>query len=261
MGLQWGYLCCGERENTTMPKINIYLPDELADAIRDTGLPVSAICQRALEQAVRRVTAIRETTVHDLTDDDLATRLPRFTARTRTALRLAIDQAATTDTAVSTADLLTGLLTEGNNLALHILHAMEVDPTPLAHDLDRHTPNEPGGQPGRFTTPATNALELAVTEATALGHNYVGTEHLLLGLTAEPDGAAGQLLRARGLELRLTRRTVTGALAGYMHLNAQTQTDTTTGPTALTELVRAELRPLIERLERLEQHIGPTDAH
>ena len=36
-----------------MPKINVYLPDELADAVREAGLPVSPICQRALEQAVR----------------------------------------------------------------------------------------------------------------------------------------------------------------------------------------------------------------
>ena len=44
-----------------MPKINVYLPDELAQAVKEAGVPVSAVCQRALEQAVRRVTAIRET--------------------------------------------------------------------------------------------------------------------------------------------------------------------------------------------------------
>jgi post-segregation antitoxin (ccd killing protein) len=43
-----------------MPKINVYLPDDLAEAVRDAGVPVSAVCQRALEQAVRRVTAVRE---------------------------------------------------------------------------------------------------------------------------------------------------------------------------------------------------------
>jgi len=56
-----------------------------------------------------------------------------------------------------------------------------------------------------------------------MGHNYIGCEHLLLGLIAEPDGTAGQVLRALGAEHRLTRRAVTAALAGYVHLRAQTQ--------------------------------------
>ena len=42
-----------------MPKINVYLPDELADAVRDAQVPVSAICQTALEHAVREVSALR----------------------------------------------------------------------------------------------------------------------------------------------------------------------------------------------------------
>ncbi len=49
-----------------MPKINVYLPDELAEAVRDAGVPVSTVCQRALEHAVRRITAIRETTLAEL---------------------------------------------------------------------------------------------------------------------------------------------------------------------------------------------------
>ena len=72
-----------------MPKINVYLPDDLADAVRDTGVPVSAICQRALEQAVRRITAIRQTALGTLDDYDLATLLPSFTGRARAVLALA----------------------------------------------------------------------------------------------------------------------------------------------------------------------------
>jgi ATP-dependent Clp protease ATP-binding subunit ClpC len=55
-----------EYEGLAMPKINVYLPEDLAEAVREAGVPVSAVCQRALEQAVRRVTAIRETAVADL---------------------------------------------------------------------------------------------------------------------------------------------------------------------------------------------------
>ena len=224
-----------------MPKINVYLPDDLADAVRAAGIPVSAVCQRALEQAVRRVTAIRETVPADLDDAALAARLPHFTARARTVLRLAAERAAL---GVGTADLLAGILAEGANLALHVLRAIDIEPARAEAALAAAggTP-EPAGDPRRFTASAAAALELAVTEATALGHNYVGCEHLLLGLIAEPDGAAGEALRSLGAEPRLARRAVTAALAGYVHLQAQTPP------------LDAALAPLVERIERLEARL------
>jgi len=81
-------------EVSVMPKINVYLPDELADAVRRSGVPVSAICQRALEQSVRRVNAIRATTVSDLDSATSGDRLARFTDRARAALRRGIGRAA-----------------------------------------------------------------------------------------------------------------------------------------------------------------------
>src|SRR4051794_29138031 len=121
-----------------MPKINVYLPDELAEAVKDTGVPVSAICQRALEQAVRRVTAIRQTALGNITPDDLGERLPHFTARTRAVITLAIDQArAKSSPNVGTGHLLAGMVSEGDNLALHVLRAMEIDPAQVQRDLGR----------------------------------------------------------------------------------------------------------------------------
>nr|BFE62571.1 hypothetical protein GCM10020063_070970 [Dactylosporangium thailandense] len=227
-----------------MPKINVYLPDDLADAVKAAGIPVSAICQRALEQAVRRVTAIRETVLGDLDDAALAARLPHFTARVRTVLRLAAERAAAERApAVGTAHLLTGIVAEGGNLALHVLRAIDIEPSAIAAAISA-TPEPAEPADGRrFSAPAAAALELAVTEATALGHNYVGCEHLLLGLVAEPDGAAGQALRALGAELRLTRRAVTAALAGYVHLQAQSPS------------LESALAPLLERIERLENRL------
>lgn len=295
----------------SMPKINVYLPDELAQAVKEAGVPVSAVCQRALEQAVRRVTAIREVAVSDLDDEALAARLPHFTPRARTALALGIRQARSTGArAVGSGHLLAGLLAEGGNLALHVLRAVEIEPERVGRDLAGRSLAEGGsdqpesgpgggagprgagpegagpgdadsgdaGQPERFSSPAANVLELSLTEATAFGHNYVGGEHLLLGLIAEPDGVAGQVLRSLGAELRLTRRAVAAALAGYVHLRAQTgQTDpagaaaavdgadagggrdgTGAGPAAalLTGAIRRELQPLIQRIARLEEQAG-----
>ncbi|MFC6022475.1 Clp protease N-terminal domain-containing protein [Plantactinospora solaniradicis] len=255
-----------------MPKINVYLPDELAEAVRASGVPVSAVCQRALEQAVRRVTAIRETALGELDDADLAARLPHFTARARTAVRLGIERSRAGGSAgVSTAHLLDGLLAEGGNLALHVLRVEEIEPERLASDLAGQSTAEPGvaadSTSQHFSGPAANALELAVTEATAFGHNYVGCEHLLLGLVAEPDGVAGQLLRSRGAELRLTRRAVAAALAGYVHLRAQAQPPPAQAgaagtPTELAGMLAAavarEVQPIVARIERLEERAGVT---
>jgi ATP-dependent Clp protease ATP-binding subunit ClpC len=244
-----------------MPKINVYLPDELAEAVKEAGVPVSAICQRALEQAVRRITAIRETALGDLDDAALAARLPHFTARARTVLKLGIEQArAAGSAAVGSGNLLAGILDEGNNLALHVLRAVEIDTDRIGGELARQHQTEPGAstddQSQRFTGPAANALELAVTEATALGHNYVGCEHLLLGLIAEPDGAAGQILRSLGAELRLTRHAVVAALAGYVHLRAQTSpSPDPTDNAALAAVMRQQLQPLLDRIQRLEEQV------
>ena len=241
-----------------MPKINVYLADELADAVKETGVPVSAVCQRALEQAVRRVTAIRATALGDLETDDPTARLSHFTQRARNAVRTGMREAQDADAAeVGTGHLLSGLLAEDGNLALRVLTAMEIDPAHARRDLNAlpaSTPTANGGAT-RFSAAAAAALELAVTEATGLGHNYVGCEHLLLGLTADPDGTAGQVLRALGADPRLTRRAVSAALAGYVHLRAQAQPPEAAHQ-ALADAVREELRPLTERLERLERHAG-----
>ncbi|MEU8057559.1 Clp protease N-terminal domain-containing protein [Microbispora bryophytorum] len=283
-----------------MPKINVYLPDDLAEAVREAALPVSAICQRALEQAVRRVSAIRESILGDFEIDD--PRLSHFTPRTRAVFRLALDRARAEHAAgIGTEHLLAAMLDEGQNLALHVLRAMEVEPTLVERDLASRRPSAPAAAadpeqpadegtrdvgPSRFDAHAANALELAVTEAHALGHNYIGCEHLLLGLVAEPDGIGGQVLRDRGAEPRLTRRAVAAALAGYVHLRAQAQdaSGSGTGPQAASQtaaqagpqsgpqsdpqsgaqtaaqvvaaVVRQEIAPLLRRIERLERHAG-----
>ncbi|GII67261.1 hypothetical protein Skr01_73460 [Sphaerisporangium krabiense] len=305
-----------------MPKINVYVPDELAEAVKDAGVPVSAVCQRALEQAVRRVTAIRQTALGELSADDLSDRLPHFTPRTHAVLKLAIDRASAADRpSVGTGDLLAGMIDEGTNLALHVLRAIDIDPAAVRRALERRPDAEPDGPAGtavrsgtgeeasrlsgvgggsedrvsrHFSAAAAGAMELAVTEATSFGHNYVGCEHLLLGLVAEPDGTAGQVLRELGAEPRLTRRAVTAALAGYVHLRAQTSgagpqpsaapaagasARPAAGPGAasavapgaasgagadpaqlIAAVVQEQVRPLIERVERLERTLGAPSA-
>lgn len=276
-----------------MPKINVYLPDDLAEAVKDIGVPVSAICQRALETAVRRVTAIRQATLSGVNLDDPAGRMSHFTKRSRAAVGLALQASREQGQSyVGTEHLLAGILAEGGNLAIEVLRAMEIEPETVRQALTREAlttaaegvarENGPAsaathqegaggeGQAPRFSGPAANALELAVTEAIGLGHNYVGCEHLLLGLISEEEGAGGRVLRSLGAEYRPTRRAVSAALLGYSYVQAQKQdqpggaagsaSGASPGAAALkmlAEAVRREMQPFIERLDRLEQRLGP----
>jgi ATP-dependent Clp protease ATP-binding subunit ClpC len=266
-----------------MPKINVYVPDELAEAVKEAGIPVSAVCQRALETAVRRVTAIRAAVVRPSSGLEASNRLTHFTDRAREVVRLAVQEARDQSAPeVRTEHLLRGIVAEGGNLALQVLGAMEIEPEQIRRELDRHmvvtraegtadVPETPDAESITTTTDdgelrignqAAAALELAVTEATSLGHNYVGCEHLLLGLIAEPDGAGGQILRNLGAELRLTRRAVEAAIAGYVYLRTQQGQKAASAPTVtdpmakLSALIDQQLTPVVQRLERIENNLN-----
>jgi ATP-dependent Clp protease ATP-binding subunit ClpA len=270
-----------------MPKINVYLPDDLAEAVREAGVPVSAICQAALEQAVRRLTTIRQLVASGLDSDTLGSRLPRFTDKARTAFRLAAGQArAAGAPLVGTGHLLGGLLAEGSNLALPVLHAMDIETGAVKAELDRAAagphPGEPhpGGPDAgrRISEPLGTALTGAVAAANALGHGYTGCEHLLLGLICEPDGDGGQILRRLGADERQARRVVTASLAGIEYWQARAQDQDqgaaasgsglaapgTTAPgtaaTALAEAVKRELQPFADRLASIEQRLSAPPA-
>jgi ATP-dependent Clp protease ATP-binding subunit ClpC len=237
-----------------LPKINIYLPDDLAEAVKQAGVPVSAICQRALELAVRRVTAIREAVVGEL---DVAGQLTQLTARAQEVLTLGIARAREEAApAVGTAHLLAGTLAVSGNLALRVLRALEIDPERIGRELARNLATEvPVGADDalRLSGAAANALELAATEATALGHNYLGCEHLLLGMIAEPEGVAGQVLRSCGADLRTVRPAVAAALAGLAHNRSPVPSPQSDITALVAQAVGAQLQPLVARLERLEK--------
>jgi ATP-dependent Clp protease ATP-binding subunit ClpA len=275
-----------------VPKINVYLPDDLAEAVRESGVPVSAICQRALEASVRRVTAIRQATLGEVRLDDPAGRLAHFTANARGAVGRGLRAARASGAAeVGPEHLLAGLVAQPGNLAVTVLTSMEVDPGAVRQALAERgvtvvAPGDPEQSPAqdampdpapgespaaRFSGPAANALELAVTEAVGLGHNYVGCEHLLLGLAGESEGAAGALLHDLGADYRPIRRAVAAALAGYTVITASKQAREQAASQAsqpgggqmlamLREAVRREMQPFGERLDRLEERLGPDDT-
>jgi len=202
-----------------MPKVNVYLPDALADAVKDAQLPVSAICQAALEKAVRDVSSMRATDQPPQADLLVYGPFGRFTDRARKALALA--QQCASDMPhdfVGTEHILFGVIDEGSNLAIKVLASLDVEPADLRAELmgsmGKRTKRSEGQAP--FTPLAKRALEATATEALSLGHNYIGCEHLLLGLLATEDGVASQVLRRMGLQRRTTRREVVTALVGFV---------------------------------------------
>jgi ATP-dependent Clp protease ATP-binding subunit ClpA len=263
-----------------MPKINVYLPDDLAEAVKEAGMPVSAICQATLEHAVRRLTTIRHLVASDLDSDTLGSRLPRSTDKARTAFRTAAEQARAAGVPlVGTEHLLGGLLAEGTNLALAVLHAMDIETSAVKAELDRAAVgSHPGGPDAgrRISGPLGTALVGAVAAANALGHNYIGCEHLLLGLISEPDGTGGQILRGLGVDERQARRTVTASLAGIEYWQARAQgqgaaasgsglaasgtTASGTAAAALAEAIKRELQPFADRLASIEQRLSAPPA-
>jgi ATP-dependent Clp protease ATP-binding subunit ClpA len=233
-----------------MPKINVYLPDELAVAVRDAQVPISAICQAALERAVRDVGALRGS-------DETPTQEPaygpftRFTPRARTAIAYAQGQAVERHhDHVGTEHLLLGVLYEGSNLALKVLAALDLEPDDVRSELVaslapalKNVPEQPP-----FTPLAKKALEITTKESLGLGHNYVGCEHLLLGLLATEEGLASQVLRRMGLELRTTRRAVVTVLKGFVHAREQAASKETPAYTTLEEILR--------RLDAIERRLA-----
>lgn len=228
-----------------MPKINVYLPDDLAAAVRDAQVPVSAICQAALERAVREVSAVRGS--HEvLAEEPAHGPFTRFTPRARTAIALAQRRAARHHHAqVGTEHLVLGVIEEGANLALRVLAALEVEPDDLRTELEASVvggATHEVAQPP-FTPIAKKALEAAVKEALGLGHNYVGCEHLLLGVLATEEGLGSQVLRRMGIELRTTRRVVTTVVSDAARAPA--------GKPALDDIVA--------RLDAIERRLGGLD--
>jgi ATP-dependent Clp protease ATP-binding subunit ClpA len=222
-----------------MPKINVYLSEELAAAVRDAKVPVSAICQAALERAVRDVTSARAVDEPPPENRPAPGLFARFTPRARAAVTLAEDAAREAPHAsVDTEHVLLGIVDEGQNLALRVLESLEIEPSDLRAELVASMPPPSKRREGHlpFSRAAKHALELTAKEALSLGHNYIGCEHVLLGLLATEDGTASKVLRRMGLELRTTRRAVVTALMGVTH--ARTSERPPAAPDALEEIRR-----------------------
>ncbi|TAM57287.1 MAG: ATP-dependent Clp protease ATP-binding subunit [Chloroflexota bacterium] len=190
----------------------------------------------------------------------------KFTDRARKVLTLAQDEAQRFNhNYIGTEHLLLGLVREGEGVAARVLENMNVELPKVRTAVefiigrgDRPVVGEVG-----LTPRAKRVIELAIDEARRLGHNYIGTEHLLLGLVREGEGIAAGVLESLGVNLDKVRHEVIRVLSQSSSTSPAAETKRTSKtPTVdqlginLTEAARAgRLDPVIGREKEIERVI------
>ncbi len=193
-------------------------------------------------------------------------RFDKFTDRARKVLTLAQDEAQRFNhNYIGTEHLLLGLVREGDGVAARVLENMGVELPKVRTAVefiigrgDRPVVGEVG-----LTPRAKRVIELAIDEARRLGHNYIGTEHLLLGLVREGEGIAAGVLESLGVNLDKVRHEVIRVLSQSSSVGPASEPKRASKtPTVdqlgvnLTEAARAgKLDPVIGREKEIERVI------
>ncbi len=149
----------------------------------------------------------------------------RFTERARKIVFYAQEEAGRLEeNSVSTEHLLLGLVRENDSVAARILDRMGISLGRIRAEIERQVSRGDGrlGQDMQLTPRAKRVIDLAYDEARQLNNNYIGTEHMLLGLIREGEGLAGRVLSKLGVDLDRTRREV-------MHLQDGAETNQRAG--------------------------------
>src|SRR5919199_1341571 len=151
----------------------------------------------------------------------------RFTERARKVMHLANQEAQRFNHEyVGTEHVLLGLVKEGSGVAANVLKNLDVDLRKIRVEVEKIVQSGPdmvtmGKLPQ--TPRAKKVIEYAIEEARNLNHNYVGTEHLLLGLLREQEGVAAQVLMNLGLKLEDVREEVLNLLGHNMSESSESQ--------------------------------------
>ena len=150
----------------------------------------------------------------------------RFTERAKEAINLAQEAAAEFGHGyIGSEHILLGLYREESGVAAKVLRNAGIDAHMISEMIEKFVGRgESGGTPAQELTPrAKRIIELAVAEAARLGHNYVGTEHLLMGILRESDSVASKILMATGLDLNKLYGDVTSTFTSDSYSRGQAQ--------------------------------------
>ncbi len=179
----------------------------------------------------------------------------RFTDRARQVVVLAQDEARMlSHNYVGTEHILLGLIHEGEGVAARALQSLGVSLDAVRQQVEeiigRGQQQPPSGHIP-FTPRAKKVLELSLREALQLGHTYIGTEHILLGLIREGDGVAAQVLVSLGVDLNRAREQVILLLTGRAGPE---------DPAPIADDLRARLASVAARLAVVERRLKDVAA-
>jgi ATP-dependent Clp protease ATP-binding subunit ClpC len=164
--------------------------------------------------------------------------------------------------------MLLGLVKEGSGVGANVLKNMDVDLRKVRHEVEKLVK----AGPDRVATgilPQTprsrRVIEHAIEESQTLGHNYVGTEHLLLGLVREHDGLAARVLMNLGMELEVLRREVLAILGAGTASPSASSGDVPAGREEFfleldTGLLRRIAIAAARRTEQVDRVVTPGDV-
>ena len=195
----------------------------------------------------------------------MSDKFDRFTRRARRVLQLAQEEAQRLNhNYIGTEHLLLGLVRESDGVAVKVLRELGIEPAQVIRAVERTVGR--GARPsfGKPTlAPRTKrVIELAVDEARLMGHHYIGTEHLLLGLVREGEGVAVNVLRSLGVDLdRVRTQTARNILQSQAQLQKREKRESKTplvDQLGLDLTARAEegkLDPVIGREKEIERVI------
>lgn len=190
----------------------------------------------------------------------------RFTERARKVLVLAKEEVRRFNhDYIGTEHILLGLIREGEGVACAVLQNLGIDLERLRIEIEKLvSPGSVASVLGDipFTPRAKKVLELAAEEARSLGHNYIGTEHILLGLIREEEGIASQVLFSLGVDLKKVKDEISSLLGAGTHPQGGVSQITSKTPALdsfgrdLTKLTReGKLDPVIGRKVEIERVI------
>ncbi|HET9731700.1 MAG TPA: ATP-dependent Clp protease ATP-binding subunit [Acidimicrobiales bacterium] len=198
----------------------------------------------------------------------------RFTDRARRVLVLAQEEARLLNhNFIGTEHILLGLIHEGEGVAAKALESLGISLEAVREKVEETIGPAGSSTTGSppFTPRAKKVLELSLREALQLGHNYIGTEHMLLGLVREGEGVAVQVLVSLGADLSRVRQQVIQLLSGYQSPGGKEAAGAGVGPSSgqetpsgspvldqfgrnLTQLARErKLDPVIGREREIER--------
>jgi ATP-dependent Clp protease ATP-binding subunit ClpC len=143
----------------------------------------------------------------------------RFTDRARRVVVLAQEEARMLNhNYIGTEHILLGLIHEGEGVAAKALESLGISLEAVRSQVEEIIGQGQAAPTGHipFTPRAKKVLELSLREALQLGHNYIGTEHILLGLIREGEGVAAQVLQKLGADLNRVRQQVIQLMSGHM---------------------------------------------